>query len=516
MRFSRQLLRGCTFLLLSCSLLAQPQDLAQKSHHAKELMAAGKFAEAIPLYRDLVRALPNNPGLIMNLGLALDMAGHKREAVREFEAVLKLNPLHVQALLLLGTTYLDLGEPSKALGALEKAVQAQPHNLTAQGALAEALLSLGRLEEAARCFQSLSEQDSEKPKVWYGLGLSYEGLAQRNFEELEKVALGSAYWLHLVGEARLKVQQYSSAFYFYRQALAKMPSMRGIHATLGEIYKSTGHPEWAAIEEEKERKMPPLDCSGGLSQPGRSDPQPTDLSTQKLECNFLAGRYRELIAAAKDARTTESYYWWTRAYNQLALEAFSRLGQLPPSAEMHELIAKLESNRGQYAESAKEWQEALKLSPGNPTIETGLAIALFQSGNLQGARALLRDLLKREPDSAELNYMLGDTVLRLQRPEEAIPLLKRAIANDPHLLAAHGSLARAYLQLGQAERAIPHLKAALPLDEDGSLHYQLGRAYQARGEPDLAREMLKKYQEIHNAEEAANKTVEKEVEITPP
>ncbi len=492
------------------------QDLAQKSHRAKELMANGKFEEAIPVYRDLVRALPNNPGLVMNLGLALSMAGHKREALREFEAVLELDPLHVQALLLLGTAHLDLGEPGKALGPLERAVKAQPDNLDAQEALAEALLSLSRFEEAARRFQSLSEKNSDNPKVWYGLGLSYEGLAQRIFEELDKVALGSAYWLHLVGEARLKVQQYSSAFYFYRQALAKMPSMRGAHAALGEIYKSTGHPEWAAIEEEKERKMPPPDCNGGLSQPGGGDPQPPDLITQKLECNFLAGRYRELVAAAKEAKTTESYYWRTRAYNQLALEAFSRLGQLSPSPEMHELIAKLESNRGQYAESAKEWQEALKLSPGNPNIETGLATALFQSSDLQGARALFQDLLKREPDSAELNYMLGDTVLRLQRPEEAIPLLRRAIASDPHLLAAHGSLARAYLQLGQAERAIPHLKATLSLDEDGSLHYQLGRAYQARGEPELAREMLKKYQEIHRAVEAANKTVEKEVQITPP
>ncbi len=479
-------------------------------------MAKGRFEEAIPVYRDLVRALPNNPGLIMDLGLALHMADHDRQAIAQFEAVLKLNPNHVPAWLFLGAAYLKLGEPAKAVGPLEKVVKAQPDNLDAQEALAEALLSLGRFEEAGRRFQSLSQHNSDNPKVWYGLGLSYEGLAQRSFEGLEKVALGSAYWLHLVGEARLKVQQYSSAFYFYRQALAKMPSMRRVHAALGEIYKSTGHPEWAAIEEEKEGKMPPPDCSGGLSQPGGGDPQPPDLIAQKLECNFLAGRYRELVAAAKDAKTPESYYWRTRAYNQLALEAFSRLGQLPPSSEMHELIAKLGSKRGQYAESAKEWQEALKLSPGNRHIEMGLATALFQSSDLQGARALFQDLLEREPDSAELNYMLGDTVLRLQRPEEAIPRLRRAIASDPHLLAAHGSLARAYLQLGQAGRAIPHLKAALSIDTDGSLHYQLARAYQARGEPELAREMLKKYQEIHSAEEAANKTVEKEVQITPP
>ena len=37
----------------------------------RKLMAAGKFEEAVPAYRDLVRAVPSNPGLIMNLGMAV-------------------------------------------------------------------------------------------------------------------------------------------------------------------------------------------------------------------------------------------------------------------------------------------------------------------------------------------------------------------------------------------------------------------------------------------------------------
>ena len=55
-------------------------------------MAAQRFDEAVPIYRELVRALPNNPGLVMNLGLALDYSGHKREALEEFEKALQLEP----------------------------------------------------------------------------------------------------------------------------------------------------------------------------------------------------------------------------------------------------------------------------------------------------------------------------------------------------------------------------------------------------------------------------------------
>ena len=86
-------------VLLALSLRAQSQDFAEKSHRAKDLMAAQRFAEAVPIYRELVQALPGNPGLLMNLGLALDYSGHKREALSEFEKVLRLDPGQIQELM---------------------------------------------------------------------------------------------------------------------------------------------------------------------------------------------------------------------------------------------------------------------------------------------------------------------------------------------------------------------------------------------------------------------------------
>src|SRR5213078_3331777 len=51
--------------------LPQTDSLALKSQRAKQLMADGNFAQAIPIYRELNQAVPNNPGLILNLGMAL-------------------------------------------------------------------------------------------------------------------------------------------------------------------------------------------------------------------------------------------------------------------------------------------------------------------------------------------------------------------------------------------------------------------------------------------------------------
>jgi predicted Zn-dependent protease len=488
----------CAFAILTLlSPCRAQQALAEKAQVAKQLMAAGHPGDAVPIYRELLRAMPDDPGLALDLGLALDMSGDKREAIREYQAVLKLDPQSFPARLLMGTAYLDLGQPANAIAPLEESVKLQPGNLAAQATLADAELALERFGAAVARFEKLSRQDPSSAKVWYGLGAGYEGLAQQSFDELASVAADSAYWLYLIAESRYANKQTYSAFYFYKHALTKMPSLRGVHTALAEIYMETDHADWAAVEEENESKLSPPDCAA-----------------EKLECDYQAGNFPAIVEeAGKDPKTL---YWKTRAYNRLALSAYDRLGRLPPSAETYEVRARIESRRRQYAQAAKDWHAALQLVPENLSLKRELAMALAQSGDLQEAEKLFQELLQQYPGSASLNYLLGDVMRNAQKPQEAIAYLQKAVAADPKLLAAQGSLGLAYLQMGEAANAIPHLRAALPVDQDGSLHYQLGRAYQAHGDRDLAREMLKAYQEMQNKDQESRKAVEKEVAITPP
>jgi Flp pilus assembly protein TadD len=119
---------GICLVFYVAPLYAQSGDQAEKLRHGKEAMATGRFGEAISIYRELVQALPNNPGPIMNLGLALHMAGREREAVNEFQTVLKLEPSHLPARLFLGAAYLGLKAPDKAVKPLRAVVRAQPDN----------------------------------------------------------------------------------------------------------------------------------------------------------------------------------------------------------------------------------------------------------------------------------------------------------------------------------------------------------------------------------------------------
>ena len=365
--------------------------------------------------------------------------------------------------------------------------------------LADALFSLDRLEEARTEYQRIATEDSQNATAWYGLGRCYELLSSTTFEKLQRLAPESAYVLSLLAEARLREQQFSSAFYLYRRALERMPNLHGLHSALAEIYRQTGHPEWAEIEEQREMALALLDCRS-----------PT------LECHFQAGKYEDLIAAAESANTPESFYWRTRAYNELALTAFDRLGRLPSSAELHELKGHIYNNQKKYSEAASEWRKALELSPTNLQIRKELAISLKLGEDYSAALPLFQELLHQQPDSAEFNYFAGDTLLELQQPKEALPLLKRAAARDPKSVAAQKSLARCQLAAGQAANAIPHLKLVLARDEDGTLHYQLAQAYRAIGQIELSKKMLSDYESMQRSIAARNEAAKQETDITAP
>ncbi|MBI1940552.1 MAG: tetratricopeptide repeat protein, partial [Acidobacteria bacterium] len=489
---------GFVVLGFSCALCAQSIDLAAESRRGSELLKARRYEEAIPLYSALLKAQPENPSFAMNLGLALHLVGSERKAIEQFKAVLRIEPSNVPAQLFLGEAYLTLGEPAKAIQPLESAIQAQPGNPDAREMIAEAFFSLQRIEEAADQFRTLTELVPENPRAWDGLRRTYEVLARVALEQLKRVAPESPQWLALVAQSHLVNQQYEMAFSLYRQALAKMPTLRGAHTALAEVYRGTGHPDWAAIEEMKEREIPPLDCfeldrsrstpGGSLTETAVRAPAGRNDGEQELECHFWAGRYQQVVALAKGIKTVESHYWLALSYNALSLQTFSRLTEMKPSPQLHQVVAKIYLDRKEYVKSAMEWQKALNSSPGDPRIQKGLAVALTLSRDLPKAQAILEDLLNREPDSAELSYLLGDTLLSSLQTEEAIGYLRKAVDLDPNLLPAHKALARAYLQVGKSDLAIPHLNAALPVDDDGSLYYQLAQAYRKTGQIRLERE----------------------------
>jgi predicted Zn-dependent protease len=223
-----------------------------------------------------------------------------------------------------------------------------------------------------------------------------------------------------------------------------------------------------------------------------------------------------VIRASETSRTPEAEYWRSRAFARLAREAAARLERLPEGPEIHELRAEALRTRRQHLEAIKEWRLALKYAPQDVHLREGLLSSLYQARDYQAALPLADELLRAEPASAELNFTKGDILLSSQQSDKAIPYLNTALKRDPGLAAAHHALGRAYMQVGQPAAAIPHLTAALPLDQDGSLRYQLAKAYEATGQMQLAKTTLADYQTWQKKDREEKTSLERELEITPP
>jgi predicted Zn-dependent protease len=498
--FACWLLVACLCAGAAVSASPRSDDLAAKAARGKDAMAAGRFDEAAVLYAEIVKALPSEPGMLLNLGMALSMAGRPREAIPHLQAALKVRPDLFPASLFLGEARMALGQPAEAVEPLRRVVAAQPGNLQARQMLADALLSLARFEPAVRQFRELSELAPQSAPAWYGLGRSYEGVARVAFERLQRTAPDSAFILRLVAQAMAAEGKLDNAFRLYREALEKRPDLAEVHEALAEIYEQKDHPEWAAVEREKSRGIPAPDCR-----------------SPSLECDFRAGRYASVLAAAQPLGTAEGLYWLSRAANELARAALGRLDHLPPSPEASLLRAEiLRSRRRLLGEAIEELKKAAAAWPEDLRIRRELASALFVANDAEAARPLLEDLLKREPDSAELAFLLGETWLRTLQPGKAVPLLERAVKRDPKLLPAQAALGRAYLEAGEMAKAVAPLQAALETDADGSLHFQLARAYRATGQADLASKALAQFQEMRKSAEAEAQSLREEFQILPP
>ena len=327
---------------------------------------------------------------------------------------------------------------------------------------------------------------------------SYEGIAESTLDALQTATPDSPLLELIVADVAVAQNKLPAALAIYRRALQGTPLVGGLHESVADLYEQAGHADWAAAERAKIKRRTSVDCA-----------------TRVAECHFLAGRIRESLAAALPSTTPTGRYWTIRAANRLATEAVAHLETLPPSVELHFIRAEIAQARGQHPDSVKEMREALALAPGDPAVETALAEALLHAHNLKEAIPLLERLNRDRPGDASLLLMLGDALVESQQLDRAIPVLEQAAKGPDALPHAPASLGRAYVQAGRYQESLPFLQAAAGTDEDGDVHYQLARAYQALERPAEAAKAMAIYQQ-RKGQEAPSPDAAPEPVLTPP
>lgn len=471
--------------------------LAAAGQRATEAMNEGRYGEAIGIYGEMLKVRPGDPGLQMNLGIALAMAGREAEAIDPLSKAAAARPSLVAAHLFLGSSYLAIGEPEKALAPLEKAVAARPADGESLGLLAQARLATGDAARAATAFRRMTELSPTQPAAWYGLAQAYNGIAQQALESFAADPPESPWRTLIVADALREDGRLAAAFGMYQALGDRAPAPTAVQDALASIYEKSGHADWAATVRARAAKLR-LDCVA-----------------RKAECDVRAARYRTVLTDTAGKTDPASRYWRVRAAVALTRAAFAKLESLPDSRERREMRAELARAENRHADSVTELRAALEFSPDDPRLLEELATSYYLARDHEKAVAVVKSLLAQEPDSPSLVALHGEALLELQQLDAAIPALERAIVLNPKDAAARVALGRAYVLAGRHAQAIPLLEPALTDDEDGTLHFQLARAYQGAGQAEKAAPLLERYKELQQA--AAKRTEsQKETTITPP
>lgn len=252
---------AAALVLAACiSVWAQPagEDLEDQ---AARLSAAGKYKEAVNLYKVLAARQPRSAPVFINLGVAYAKLGQFSLAAKAYRNALAIDPASMPALINLGLAEFKAGKFGDAVKPLETALRQEPDNRQAQTLLAMSHFSLRQFASASRLFEILFKADPGNTMLQYLLGESYFRSHQQErleayIEELAKLSPESAALHMLAGEAYDRLNRTEEAIQAFESAKRAAPSLPRIHFYLGYLHWERKEYEKAAVEFEAERASP--------------------------------------------------------------------------------------------------------------------------------------------------------------------------------------------------------------------------------------------------------------------
>lgn len=147
-----------------------------------------------------------------------------------------------------------------------------------------------------------------------------------------------------------------------------------------------------------------------------------------------------------------------------ALDAFTDLYTLSPSATIALQVADLWRASADDDEALAWYQEALALEPTSPEAMLGVVLCAQGVGLDADAASLAEQFLAEYPDHAELVLIRADLLLRAGRADEAASEARWALERMPREPWAWLVASRTRWALGDADAAIDLLTEALALD----------------------------------------------------
>jgi len=441
-------------------------------------------------------ALGQNPS-VYEQAAATIQNGQFAEAVRILEARLQQVPRDLKALTLMGMAVSAAGRLEEGNRYYRQALEANPSFAPALKNLAANELALGHAADARADFERLLGLTPADPAAHLGFAQSCmeTGETAKAVEALESMPSESPAAAHFAaGEMLAKLERYSAAAHQFELAQTGYPNPydAGFNLMLAYV-KSVQHAKAVLIGEE-------------LLAKGHRKVELYNLLAQAYEgAGKTAAAYGALRTATTIDPSDPANYLdlialcLTHQNYDLALEiADISISRLPKSGSLHLQRGIVLAMKEDFGAAQTEFEAAVSFEPGRSISHVALALILLQMDRPAEAVAVLRRRTSVDPDYLAL-WFLGEALNRAGLAEgsaeekEAVDALTRSVRMKPNVAQSRTLLAKLLARRGVLDLAEEHLTRALELDPANvTATYQLAQICQKKGDSARARELFAK------------------------
>lgn len=139
---------------------------------------SGRLAEAYAVYSDVLRVMPLHDDALHYMGLLAQQSGKIEDAVRLFRRSLQVNPENSDALNHLGQAYVSLNDYVAAERCFRQALEYDANHFSATNNLANCLRHAGDLEKALVLYEQAKEIEPRNPVCAFNYGIALNALGR--------------------------------------------------------------------------------------------------------------------------------------------------------------------------------------------------------------------------------------------------------------------------------------------------------------------------------------------------